>query len=146
MTCGGCTVGRKGVRAAGEGGRRCSARVCTWLGPGFCLIPRGALECESHHRVGPTLGQGFGILYCSGLASNCLVCGCDFPGQGAVIVPRAFLWKPAAVSPQKPTHSIWRLVHSPEAWPSHRECPLQGFSDPSLPRIKSATPDATMTG
>ena len=64
----GDTFIRNGVRTAEWGGGGiCWASKWPWLEPSLCPIPRGALECESHHRVGPTLGQVFGLLYYSGI-------------------------------------------------------------------------------
>ena len=112
----------------------------SWLEPGSCLTLWGALQYKPHQSV-PLWGKGLAFCITQGLALNCLVCGCDLQGQEAAIVPREFLQKRAAVSPQQPTLTAaggWRI--SPEFWPGHRECPQQVFSDPCLLRIKVHNP------
>ena len=73
-----------------------------WLESSLCLIPRGALEGESHHRVGR--------LWSKGLVPDCLVCGCELLGQK---VPRVLLRERASESSAASTHNSWRPTRQP---------------------------------
>lgn len=69
-----------------------------WLESSPCLIPRGALECESHHRVCRLWGKGLAFCTTQGLVPDCLVCGRKLGPENS-LVPRVLLWERASESP-----------------------------------------------